>query len=121
MSIFENTFANVTFELDASACKDQNMLFTITTQTRTIDGSIEYDGSITSIFKGACIATHGTSVRCVTPTGPGELYRVVNRSHVQIEWQWKWIDKISGNFLLAQKGLKLNILCKYCLFIVVIF
>ncbi|XP_025100483.1 uncharacterized protein LOC112567849 isoform X2 [Pomacea canaliculata] len=109
-SISVNKFVSVTFALNVSACDLPRRLYTIKVGTRTIAGSLEYDGSITFFETSRCSETLNTSVRCTTPAGPAELYREVNRSHVQIEWKWQWKNLQSSRYLNNQKELKLNVL-----------
>ncbi|XP_025101662.1 uncharacterized protein LOC112568551 [Pomacea canaliculata] len=108
ISLLENSFLNVTFGIDASSCPFRTS-YAITVNTRTLDGKSEYDGSMT-LLDGTCSDTRNTSVRCISPTGPGQLYRKVNRSHVQTQWEWKWKDPQSGRFMNNRKELNLNVL-----------
>lgn len=113
LSIAENTFATVTFEIDSTTCNQPNTTYTITAGTRTVTGSLEYDGLVMFYSTDRCGAREGTSVRCITRTGPAEIRRKVNRTHVQMEWELTWKDAATGRFLTKQKELTLNVLCKH--------
>lgn len=115
LSVFENHFAYVTFWINASTCNETTDLSTITVYTRTNSGSLEYDGTVT-YYKESCTVRPTRCLRCSTPSGPVELTRKVNRSHVQIEWEWDMKDTKFGNFTTIRKELKLNVSCKYIMY-----
>ncbi|XP_025102787.1 uncharacterized protein LOC112569262 [Pomacea canaliculata] len=108
LSVFENNFAYVTFWINVSTCNETTDLSTITVYTRTNSGSLEYDGTVT-YYKESCTVRPTRCLRCSTPSGPVELSRKVNRSHVQIEWEWELKDMRSGTFTTIRRELKLNV------------
>lgn len=110
--VLENHFANVTFGINDLGCNHTNTLYKVTVLTRTRNGSLEYDGTIT-FLSDICAGTNLTSVRCISPTGPAELYRKFNRSHVEIRLEWVWKNTLFNNFTTKQKDLKLTVACKY--------
>lgn len=113
LSVLEDRFVNVTFGMSVSpACHQMNQSYRITVNTRTKSDSLEYDGTIV-FWKNMCTYTYQTSTRCITPSGPAELYRKVNRSHVRIEWTWRDKDFRFGNFTSMRKELLLSVACKY--------
>ncbi|XP_025100849.1 uncharacterized protein LOC112568048 isoform X3 [Pomacea canaliculata] len=103
LSIMEDHHINVTFGMNMSACNQSSQLYRVTVYTSTNNGSLEYDGSIT-FSKDECSGTRQKSVRCITSSGPAQLYRRVNRSHELIVWEWLWKDY---NFSTMRKELKL--------------
>lgn len=113
LSVLEDRFVNVTFGMSVSpACHQMNQSYRITVNTRTKSDSLEYDGTIV-FWNNMCTYTYQTSTRCITQSGPAELYRKVNRSHVQIEWTWRDKDFRFGNFTSMRKELLLSVACKY--------
>lgn len=115
LTVSENQTANVAFWMNVSACDQTDELFKIKIHTRTNSGSLEYDGTFT-YWKETCTVRPQKCLRCSTPAGPAELYRKVNRSHVQIEWEWDMKDTKFGNFTTIRKELKLNVSCKYIIY-----
>ncbi|XP_025101155.1 uncharacterized protein LOC112568196 [Pomacea canaliculata] len=109
LSVLENSFANVTFEMNSLACSESNMPYKVMVNTKTNSGDVEYDGTVTYLGD-TCTATPFTSVRCITPTGPAELHRRVNRSHVAVEWNWKWKDTQFSSFTTMRKELAIAVL-----------
>lgn len=103
----QNNFINVTFWMDVSKCKDTNSSYRVRVRTRTNTGSLEYDGTMT-YWRDTCTERAQRSVRCISPTGPAELYRRVNHSHEQVEWE---LMTQYGDFTLMRK--KINVLCTY--------
>ncbi|XP_025101316.1 uncharacterized protein LOC112568295 isoform X1 [Pomacea canaliculata] len=104
LSVLENHYASVMFRMNSSVCSQQDTTYRVMVNTRTSSDNVEYDGTVT--FLGdTCTATPFTSVRCITPTGPAELHRRVNRSHVAVEWNWKWKDTRFSNFTTMKKEL----------------
>lgn len=110
LSVSENRSANVTFGMNISACSHSNTPYKVKVYTRTKSGSLEYDGTVTYL-RDTCTPTPNTSVRCITPTGPAELYRKVNRTHVAVEWNWLWKDIRFSNFTAMQQKLQLIVTC----------
>ncbi|XP_025101846.1 uncharacterized protein LOC112568652 [Pomacea canaliculata] len=108
LTVYENQTANVAFWMNVSACDQTDELFKIKIHTRTNSGSLEYDGTFT-YWKETCTVRPQRCLRCSTPAGPAELFRKVNRSHVQIEWEWDMKDTKFGNFTTIRKELKLNV------------
>ncbi|XP_025103197.1 uncharacterized protein LOC112569589 [Pomacea canaliculata] len=98
LSVVENHFFHVTFWVNMSTCKESNTSHKIIVHTRTKTGSLEYDGTIT-YWNDTCTERPGKSVRCISPTGPAELNRTVNRSHVQIEWELISTHSDSSTFI----------------------
>ncbi|PVD27192.1 hypothetical protein C0Q70_12346, partial [Pomacea canaliculata] len=107
LSVVENQFVNVTFWVNVSTCNEKNTSHKIIVRTRTKTGSLEYDGTIT-YWKDTCTERQGKSVQCISPTGPAELNRTVNRSHVQIEWELTFAQSGHSSFVL----MNLTVLCK---------
>ncbi|XP_025100903.1 uncharacterized protein LOC112568078 isoform X2 [Pomacea canaliculata] len=86
LSVVENHFVHVTFWVNVSTCNEKNTSHRILVHTRTKTGSLEYDGTII-YWRDSCTERPEKSVQCISPTGPAELNRTVNRSHMQIEWE----------------------------------
>ncbi|PVD27374.1 hypothetical protein C0Q70_12532, partial [Pomacea canaliculata] len=98
------------FGLNSSVCSQLDTTYRVKVNTRTSSDNVEYDGTVTYLGD-TCTATPFTSVRCITPTGPAELYRRVNRSHVAVEWNWKWKDSRFSNFTMMRKQLTVIVSC----------
>lgn len=112
LSVLENHYASVMFGMNSSVCSQLDTAYRVMVNTRTRGDSIEYDGTVTYLGD-TCTATPFTSVRCITPTGPAELHRRVNRSHVAVQWNWKWKDTRFSNFTTMRKELTVIVSCTY--------
>ncbi|XP_025100900.1 uncharacterized protein LOC112568077 [Pomacea canaliculata] len=103
LTVDENDFVNVTFWITVSACNQTNTFHKVTVHTKTNTGIREYDGAVTS-SNDTCSGRQ--SIQCISLTGPATLYKQVNRSHVEIEWELTSIP--SSHLILVQK--RLNVL-----------
>lgn len=110
IEISENNYTNLTFWFNTSSCEPFNKLYKVTLKIKTDTGFVEYDERF-AVVNNTCNTTARNSLRCVSPAGPVELNRKVNRSHAQIEWRWRWME--NDSFMERQHILKLNISCKY--------
>ncbi|XP_025103278.1 uncharacterized protein LOC112569641 isoform X2 [Pomacea canaliculata] len=106
LSVPESSFVNLTFWLNDSGCKKSDFNYRVEVQTKLDMGSWEYDGRI--FQTNHCTEVTSTSVGCLSAAGPARLYKVLNRSHEEIEWTWTWKD--SGDIKTMEKGLKLYVL-----------
>lgn len=113
---FENAFINQTFWPCHDVLAQQNDdYYVIEVQTNWNNGKIEYDGRIVR-WDNTCTIIHQKSVRCITETGPAELYRKINKSHMETEWTWTWKDFESKNLKRSQKKFKLKSDRKHMIF-----
>lgn len=96
VSFPENNYVSYIFWLDTSACKQSQAIYRLEVQTKTKDGTYEYDGRVIQ-WNNTCIVTYEKSVRCLSKNGPAELYRKLNQTHVEIEWTVSWKEVDSGS------------------------
>ncbi|XP_025101617.1 uncharacterized protein LOC112568520 isoform X2 [Pomacea canaliculata] len=106
LSVPESSLVNLTFWLNDSGCKKSDVVYRVEVQTKLNVGSWEYDGRI--FQTNHCTEITSTSVGCLSAAGPARLYKVLNRSHDEIEWTWTWKD--SDDIKTMKKGLKLYVL-----------
>lgn len=104
----ENQFVTVTFGMNISVCNNSNTTYKVIVQTITSNGSLEYDGTIVYLTD-TCVSIQPKAVRCITSTGPAELNRRVNRTHVGIRWEWQWKDAMFNNFTTMWKEIKMMV------------
>ncbi|PVD27378.1 hypothetical protein C0Q70_12536 [Pomacea canaliculata] len=104
----ENQFVTVTFGMNISVCNNSNTTYKVIVQTLTNNGSLEYDGTIVYLTD-TCVSIQPKAVRCITSTGPAELNRRVNRTHVGIRWEWQWKDAMFNNFTTMWKEIKMMV------------
>lgn len=114
--ISEDDYVNVTFWLSpakSERCHDD--FYIIEVKTRCSDGRVEYEGRVLR-WNETCKVSFQQSVRCISETGPAELYRKVKCSKMDIEWVWTWKDCESGKLKSKGKNVKLfKESCKYAL------
>lgn len=103
----ENNYVNLTFWLNTSACNQSDMVYRIKVQTLTNVGNVEYDGRIIQMGN-SCTEVTRVFAGCLTPEGPGRLYKIMNQSHVETEWTWTWKDIDSDELTTASKRLNLQ-------------
>ncbi|XP_025102123.1 uncharacterized protein LOC112568830 isoform X2 [Pomacea canaliculata] len=103
----ENNYVNLTFWLNTSACNQSDMVYRIKVQTLTNVGNVEYDGRIIQVGN-SCTEVTRVFAGCLTPEGPGRLYKIMNQSHVETEWTWTWKDIDSDELATASKRLNLQ-------------
>lgn len=90
------------------------MVYRINVQTLTNVGSWEFDGRIIQVGN-SCTEVTKIFAGCLTPEGPGRLYKIMNQSHVEIEWTWTWKDVESDEFTAANKRLNIQLIRKFVL------
>ncbi|XP_025101619.1 uncharacterized protein LOC112568521 isoform X2 [Pomacea canaliculata] len=106
LSVPESSLVNLTFWLNDSGCKKSDVVYRVVVQTKLDVGSWEYDGRL--FQTNQCTEITSTFLGCLSAAGPARLYKVLNRSHEEIEWIWTWKD--SGDIKTMKKGLKLYVL-----------
>ncbi|XP_025102055.1 uncharacterized protein LOC112568790 [Pomacea canaliculata] len=103
--IKQNDFVNLTFWLNTSGCETSDTVYILLVRVKT-DTNIADDEGRLAVINGRCDVIIGQLLRCVSPAGPVELYRRVNRAHIQIEWRWWW--KENGSFTDRKKILNIT-------------
>ncbi|XP_025102747.1 uncharacterized protein LOC112569229 [Pomacea canaliculata] len=106
--VSENSYLKLSFWFNVSDCTE-TITYRLSVKTKTLNG-YEYDGRVLRENE-KCVMKYNNSLRCVADDGPAELYKKINRSHVETTFEWSWKNCSSQKLEKSTRILKLNFSC----------